>query len=595
LVLVAQGDEAQLIPLIQDIRELEGSRHPAHAHLRQRLPQLHTEIRRLAADIGQVLPPALGDSQHSSLPSWWETYRDTFARFCIAPGVINGEIACSVAEAYHPDEVWMIWPSSAGPCVLQDVRLAVRSVLEATGVRLRVETPGLPKWPIFWPLRDRAAGIRSLWQVRRKRRAQRTQAPPQADVCCLAVGATSAPIIARLAEALAAQHGLSLLPVDIDFAGSRQALVKHHLDFVEPLALAPVSAYTEAWRRQLALLFSSRTVAANAWPPGLPERYKATLHRPLHSAIVRNAAIGLYRIHCAQALLNLVRPKVLLAFHPYADIISPYVLAAKRQGVKCLYLQHGILGPFTRTIGSLPYDKMMVFGDYVKNLFEGWVDSEAEVVVTGHCLYDEAVRNTEVNEQLRPELLGDRDYLVLVATQPDEPQVKTSQEQWWLRGLAEACRELDARAVLKLHPQETDAGAYRELAQAFPDHVTVLPHATHPLGDLIDAGDVVVMRDSTVAYEANLRGRLVITINLSTLTDRYPVAETGGALGVWKYGDILPTLRQALTDEATQQRMAAQREDFLRLHLGPLDSHATERICQHIAHAVAEADTVPSA
>jgi len=587
------GEQAEVVPLVSDIRQLEISRHPLHVALRRQLPQLHSRIRNLAARIGEVLPASLSLPPADGLPSWWETYSDTFARLYVAPAVINAEIARLATADGPPSSARLAGAAAMLPGAWHATVAALRAALQPSGITLSIAGSAAPRL-FSSSLRCWASGAKRLSALGRRRRVDAAPVP-EADVCCLAVGATSAPIIARLSQALQAHYGISVISADMSFGGSRGALVEHKLAFVDPAALAAQPAYAEAWRRHRALLFGRREIGSLLSRADLPAHLARGLAAPLQLAVLRDSAVGLYRIHCAAALLQRVQPKVILAFHPYADIISPYVLAAKRQGLKCLYLQHGILGPFTRTIGRLPYDKMMVFGDYVKELFGWWVDPGSEVVVTGHCLYDEAVVDSTPDPALRAQLLEGRKYLVLVITQPDEPQVRRAQQQWWLQGVAEACRQLDARAVLKLHPQESGDHLYRGLVQSFPDNVTVLAAGSSTLPRLISAADVVVMRDSTVAYEANLHGRLVITVNLSDQDERFPIARTGGALAVRSYGDISPTLRRALTDEATQRQMSARRAEFLRLHLGPLDGHATERICRHIAGAVAEVGVIPGA
>jgi len=149
-----------------------------------------------------------------------------------------------------------------------------------------------------------------------------------------------------------------------------------------------------------------------------------------------------------------------------------------------------------------------------------------------------------------------------------------------MRGVAEACRALGARLVIKLHPSDspTNIRLYRTLVQAGDDRVQVVPHGTLPLDELLSSCDLMVTRDSTVVLEANLLDKPVITINLSEWDEELPYAATGGALGVYNYEDIGPAIKAVLQDETVRRRLAQTRPDFLLEHTGPRDGRATERI-----------------
>ncbi len=249
--------------------------------------------------------------------------------------------------------------------------------------------------------------------------------------------------------------------------------------------------------------------------------------------------------------------------------------------------QHGIRGPYHRTLGSLPWDRFLVFGQYTADLLADLLDPITQVEITGHCLYDDVVTSArpEAGATLRAELTGAHQCVVLVATQPDEYDVQRTQPRWWLEATAQACETADAAMLIKVHPEERQAMMYRRLARQWPDTVTVITHGERPLADLIPACDLLVTRDSTVAYEANLWDKPVITVNLSGQRDRFAIASDGGGEGVYRYEDIEPAIRSLLTNATARQELAASRTEFLRSHLGPQDGQATARIAAAIARA----------
>ena len=174
--------------------------------------------------------------------------------------------------------------------------------------------------------------------------------------------------------------------------------------------------------------------------------------------------------------------------------------------------------------------------------------------------------------------------LVVLCTQFNE-QMYYRREGWWLQGVAEACRALNVRLVLKLHPSETPENIrlYRTLLAPGDDRVLLAPHGQWPLSELLVACDLMITRDSTVVFEANLLDRPAVTINLSHCDEELPYAATGGALGVYSYADIARAIESALFDDVTRAQLTRGREAFLTAQTGPRDGHATERIAAAIA------------
>ena len=205
-----------------------------------------------------------------------------------------------------------------------------------------------------------------------------------------------------------------------------------------------------------------------------------------------------------------------------------------------------------------------------------------KVTVTGHSLYDQP----EEPVQPRPEVLALRERvkgLVVLCTQFNE-NMFYQPEGWWLAEVAAACRKLGVRLALKLHPSDDEKTLplYRKLVVEADDRVVLVPHGTLPLNELLAACDMMITRDSTVVFEANLLGKPVITINLGRWEEELPYAATGGALGVYRLEDIEGAIRSVLQDEGVQEEMTRKREGFLRAHTGPRDGGATGRIAEVI-------------
>ncbi len=588
----AQADET-IVSLVADVRELELSRHPLLESLRPSLGDFCAQARAVATQLGSYLPPELREPPAPQMPSFWDCYRDQFARFSVVPAIVNHQIARQALAsggqlaALHEkrDSAW--WRERTGAYE------AVAAAAREARVPLRTTPSGL-----WRSVRNLALPMLSHGQALLG--ALNSYGSPTAtglerisaddcDVLFLAVGATAAPIIARVAERLTDDHGLKSVAADLHFGGSTRALAGADVPVVDAdprcygskLIRAGRGLWPRWWQHfQAQLGAAGDELGGREWLTPL-------LRRRMLVTLAGRAALGLAQLSAARVIIEKLAPRAVVGFHLYADIVAPLMLTAHLRDIPTVCCQHGIRGPYHRTLGNLPWDRFLAFGEYTADLLADLLDPVTEVEVTGHCLYDDA-RTPGPPEQiaaLRSELAGESRFVVLVATQPDEYDVQRAQPRWWLEAAAQACQAADAAMLIKVHPEEKAVTIYQDLARQWPNAVTVIPHGEDTLTDLLPACDLLVTRDSTVAYEANLRDKPVITVNLSGQRDRFALAEDGGAQGVYRYEDIEPAMHSLLADAAARENLAASRPQFLARHLGPQDGQATERIAAAIAQA----------
>ena len=560
------------------------------------------EVRQVAEEsatimrrIGEALPPSLTKGRTAGGPSFWECYGESFRSWAIAPLLANALIARRAAEELGGTHAVVIEnPSASGWwSYRQQVLEAVSAGLSEAGVELRAR----PTW-LLRAVRGFVAGCMGAWAagaVRtlgagrglRQWRAQPRPAPPQpADVLFLAVGSTSVPIIDRLASQLGERHGLSCAAVTLyaDDVGmerqSRSGVPYHYINRFHNQGLSAPNALTHQgqvffgwpWWFARACRNAPKAELGRLWP-GIRNR--------LLIALARDSQQMLADMTAAERILDSYRPKTLVAIHLCADRVAPLILSARARGIPVLYLQHGVYLAKDDCTSPLPYDEYMVFGEAAAESLRPRAE-DAPITAVGHCLYDDLAAATRGPSEAARKLKGDAKALALIATQPDETDVyDVDSERWWVRGVVEACRELGARAVIKLHPADVEVGMYERLAREMPGVVTVLRHGEHELNELLAAADALVTRDSTVVIEANLLGVPVVTVNLTGRQDRFPFAADGGARGVYSYEDLLPAMREAI--EAGPDAETPSRQAFLTRHAGPTDGGATERIVETIA------------
>ncbi len=579
-----------IVPLVADGRELELSRHPIIEQLRPSLVTFYQQAQALAQKVGQSLPPLLSDAPDAATPSFWECYQDEFARFSVAPALINYEIACRALSSsgsptarliQHPSHRWWAARTAGEPVIAAGQQANVAVHLWPGPIRQGVRNGLLP---VLGSLLAVRRAVQSFMPPSSGRTAEQLTEQP-CDVLFVAVGATAAPIIARLAGVLAADYGLHAVAADMHFGGSTEAL----RDIDTPVVDAHPALYGAHHIRAAMWQWPQwwRHFRAAYRPDEQYSWLEPVVRRRMLVALARDAGWGLAQLAAARIILDTLQPRVVVSLHRYAVVIAPLVLSAQRRGLARIYCQHGIRGPFHRTLGSLPWDKMLMFGPYGAQVMSDLVEPDTQFEITGHCLYDDAYFSAMSGAVAprRDEFIGSHQHLIVIAAQTDEYQVKAAQAHWWLQAVAEAAHRLDAAVVVKMHPEEAHPHIYEELRGRWPQTVSLVEHGQCDLTELLVAGDVLITRNSTVAYEANLHDTPVITVNLSGQRDPFPLAEDGGAVGVYQYEDILPTLKELLTSETARARLAEKRPAFLQYHLGPQDGQATSRIAAIIAQA----------
>ena len=286
----------------------------------------------------------------------------------------------------------------------------------------------------------------------------------------------------------------------------------------------------------------------------------------------------------ADELIKRANPDVIAMFKRGACVPAALVLAARRQGVPAVYIQHGLLSDTYRTQPSTPQTRFLVFSEYAREqIAAGGVPCDA-IEIVGHPGYDGlAPKHGQQAAPQRHQVLAEgARHVLLLLTQPDEGLQGLPGERWIEHAFAAAAQIDGCRVIVKLHPRDTRAAAYRELAAATGADVCVVPHAEAKLPELWPICDAVVMGYSTAAFEAIILGKPVVSVNLTTDEDCYPFAETGAALAARRPEEILPALRAALTDEEARRRLAAQQDEFVARHIGPLDGRAAKRIADVI-------------
>ncbi len=296
-----------------------------------------------------------------------------------------------------------------------------------------------------------------------------------------------------------------------------------------------------------------------------------------------------YNIIFLEKIIKTVSPD-LICLMPHGNYLQQLVAAlAKRNSIPTLAASAAwdisFPAPF---LNHLHADKIAAHGEAVKSIYvESGLEPE-RIEVTGMAHFDNLFNRDKQRDIQVISGLGinpDVKYIVY-ATQP----VAESEVEATLLGIVNAVRKMDSvQMVIKIHPRE-DLEKYKKIAAQYEDIVI------HVLRDidlyaLLHNCELLITRHSTVALEAMLADKPVVTINLSNQPDPHPYAEEGAAIGVFRPEDIEQAINQALHDRNTKNRLRAAREKFILRWAGMPDGRASQRIVELMERIIAESST----
>ena len=283
---------------------------------------------------------------------------------------------------------------------------------------------------------------------------------------------------------------------------------------------------------------------------------------------------------------------LLVATHPQKA--PTLVVQTGVMAVKNLFLEYGCApGELEDSPSKRPLfpDKFSVYGDSSKDILKkARYPLYGGIIVTGQPRYDILARTSDIydSEKFRHNLNIEPDKeLVLIASQPLR---LFGNKEMFLRNILQALKgDPQIRVVIKPKPDRSDTQEkwYKQLAEDMGVEVVVLPRNSDT-NEALYACDVLLTFYSTVALEAMILGKPVVTVNLTNQPDPVPYAQSGAALGVYRAEDIAPAVKKAWDDPETRKRLELGREKFLYEQFYKLDGQATKRVVELIYRMIGE-------
>jgi glycosyltransferase involved in cell wall biosynthesis len=279
------------------------------------------------------------------------------------------------------------------------------------------------------------------------------------------------------------------------------------------------------------------------------------------------------------------------------------IVAANKQGIPVLAMQHGVISPLNRGYiyserdvdqhGSIqsPYcilpDKIAVFGSKYRDLL---VDQgnfpESTVVVTGNPKFDklfQMVKQFKDSDHIRTWLGVPRKSKILVWT----TQTHWLSKEENLKNIDTVYSALDEieddiELIIKLHPNEDQsASLYLQDPRVNP----IVLGKNVDILQLIYISDLMLTKDSMTSTEAIALDKPVILLNLSGNPDIIDCAEQGVAKGIYKKEDLKEAIVNLLRDDSD---LARNREKYIMAEYHLIDGKSSHRMAQLILSMISD-------
>lgn len=210
-----------------------------------------------------------------------------------------------------------------------------------------------------------------------------------------------------------------------------------------------------------------------------------------------------------------------------------------------------------------------------------------KIFITGQPRFD-LIQNRKFNkDQLKAELkIPENKHLAVLATQPLVGFIWTEKDnEKFIEMVCNAVKKIpETVLVIKIHPVES-INIYKIILKNLKEDSVIICQDIE-LYELLNACDLLMTVHSTVALEAMIFDKPVITINLSGKPDIFPYAQSGAAIGVYIEEDLVPAIKNTLFNEEMKKKIAQERKKFVYEHAYLQDGKASKRVADLIIQLI---------
>ncbi len=294
-------------------------------------------------------------------------------------------------------------------------------------------------------------------------------------------------------------------------------------------------------------------------------------------------------IEAMQQIMQNARPRAVVTSPDSNYQTKVAQLVARRHRVPSLYVQPALIGN-NGFYGPISADRAAVMDCFSRDVYVRGGTSAARLTITGLARMTGLARTlatlqadpdgpaTRVRQRLELPLSG---KLVVLASQPlvEMPRIARLIMQL-------VAQDRNLYLVIRPHPRERIVD-YQRMSHSF-DFSGNQPLLVKqlPLYELLAAADLLVTPLSTVALEAALLERPVLTINLGDEPDPYPFVDNGLSAGAYSEVEASELFARLLYDAAFAAQLRERQRRFRAENPDLVDGKAVERVVDVIEQMV---------
>lgn len=291
-------------------------------------------------------------------------------------------------------------------------------------------------------------------------------------------------------------------------------------------------------------------------------------------------------INMLNTLVNACNIKNAVVRNDLKELERTIIFALHLAKIPSLHLQHGILAE-SNGDNILAVDKFAAWGQASIDWYVRFGNSPDKFVITGNPHFDilSKWKPKFSKKQLFARMgLGSSRRTILFATQ----QINKFSSFWvddlfrvMAAKISNVIQDIGGQQlIIKVDPYEEITPYSDMIKRTSRDNIVCVKDID--IYTLIYFSDLVITLDSTVALEAMVFDKPVITLNLTKRNDRVPYALRNAAIGVYRTDEISHAIQSAINDTGARHKLALARKAFIYDYAYKRDELARERILELI-------------
>lgn len=269
------------------------------------------------------------------------------------------------------------------------------------------------------------------------------------------------------------------------------------------------------------------------WPFQTPPSER--LRNFLMEVLYRKLSWSARRFPVFEDIVNHFKPTAILLTTNSSPDAKSLIAIGNHGGIKSIVFQHGIY-PNSPYLYFLDATFNCVWGSYFKDMIDSWANGKTKCLITGSVKHDELAYANE-------KLSTNSNYILFVSTPPSNNVISIAIYTKIVAELMEAVKFYTSEEfIVKLHPSEN----IETFCSVVPDYQTyknlkVLKNT--PAEKLVIDAKIVMVISSSVAYEALILKKKIITISIGIKNDILPLSKHDLAIDVKSEGELINAIK----------------------------------------------------